>query len=83
VLRRLGDAEGAIGCFEASVELRRRTGDRAGEGWMLQRLALAHAADGATAAADRCAAAARRVAADTDNEELAAACRELPHAFGR
>jgi len=83
VLRRLGDADRAIDCFEASLELRRQTGDRIGEGWMLQRLALAHAAGGAAAGAGECAAGAARIAAETDNEELAAACRELPHALGR
>ena len=83
VLRRLGDADRAIDCFEASLDLRRLTGDRTGEGWMLQRLALAHAAVGAAAAAGECAAGATRIAADTADHELAVACRELPHASGR
>jgi tetratricopeptide (TPR) repeat protein len=83
VLRRLGDADRAIASFEASLRFRRRDGDRIGEGWMLQRLALAHAANGAASAAADCAAGAAGIAAETENEELAAACRELPHPPGR
>ncbi len=83
VLRQLGEAERAIECGERSLRLRRECGDRVGEGWMLQRLALAHVADGAADRARECAAEAARIAAETEDGELAAACRELPRAFGR
>jgi tetratricopeptide (TPR) repeat protein/class 3 adenylate cyclase len=82
VLRRLGEAERAIECGEESLRLRRQYGDRVGEGWMLQRLALAHAATGAAARASECSAAAERIAVETEDEELGAACREIPRALG-
>ena len=50
---------------------------------MLQRLALAHADEGAAASADECAEAAARIARETEEPELAAACQELTRAFGR
>ena len=50
---------------------------------MLQRLALAHADEGAVASADECAEAATRIARETEEPELAAACQELGRAFGR
>jgi hypothetical protein len=83
VLRRLGEADRAIECCEGSLDLRRQCGDRAGEGWMLQRLALAHGAGGGADRASECAAEAARIAVETEDEELAAACRELPRALGR
>ena len=83
VLRRLGEADRAIECCEGSLVLRRQLGDRAGEGWMLQRLALAHDADGSTDRASECAAEGARIAAETEDEALAAACREFSRALGR
>jgi hypothetical protein len=50
---------------------------------MLQRSALAYVAQGTDERARECAADAARIAAETGDEELAAACQELPHALGR
>jgi tetratricopeptide (TPR) repeat protein/class 3 adenylate cyclase len=83
VLRRLGEPGRAVACGERALRLRRECGDRVGEGWILQRLALAHADDGAAASADECAEAAAHIARETEEPELAAACRELTRAFGR
>jgi tetratricopeptide (TPR) repeat protein/class 3 adenylate cyclase len=83
VLRRLGEPGRAVACGEAALRLWRECGDRVGEGWMLQRLALAYADQGAAASADECAEAAARIAEETEQPELAAACRELTRAFGR
>ena len=77
LLRRMGEADRAIAYGEASLRLRRESGDRVGEGWMLQRLALAHGERGAGVAARECAAEAERIALETEDMELAAACREL------
>ncbi|MEO8448898.1 MAG: tetratricopeptide repeat protein [Gemmatimonadota bacterium] len=81
VLRRLGEVERAIECGEASLALRRRLGDRAGEGWMQYRLALAHVQDHSADRARASAVAAAQLADETGDDELARACRELPHAL--
>lgn len=82
VLRRLGEAEQAIGCWEASLRLRREGEDRVGAGWMLQRMALAHVANGAADRARECATEAAHIAAETGDGELVAACQRLPGALG-
>ena len=82
VLRRLGEADRAIDCGEASLRLRREQGDRLGEGWMLQRLALAHVADGSVERARECVSEAARLAEELGDHELAAACQEVPRALG-
>jgi hypothetical protein len=60
--------------FEQSLEHRRALGDRTGEGWMLRRLAETRTALGDVAAARDAAAAAARIAIETGDADLIAAC---------
>ena len=62
---------------EASLALRRAMGDRSGEGWMLERLARVHLAQGSPDAARAAARAAQDVAYATQDPELQAAVAAL------
>ncbi len=64
----------AVQYFEQSLELRRALGDRGGEGWMLIRIAETRAALGNEAAAREAGSAASRIAAETGDAALIAAC---------
>ena len=72
--RRDARPERAVECFARSLELRQALGDRIGEGWMLQRVAEARSALGDEAAAREAAAAAARIAVDSQDAGLLAAC---------
>lgn len=72
--RTVGDLSGALAYFEQSLELRRDLHDLGGEGWMLRRIAETLADLGEHDAATRAAAAASRIANETGDAELAAAC---------
>jgi class 3 adenylate cyclase/tetratricopeptide (TPR) repeat protein len=74
VSRMLGRLDRAVEHFERSRELRRGAGDRPGEAWMWRRLAETHAALGNGAAAQEAADAAARVAAESGDHAVMAAC---------
>ena len=74
VFRALGGLDCAVQYFEQSLEHRRALGDRTGEGWMLRRLAETRTALGDVAAARHAAAAAARIARETGDADLIAAC---------
>jgi tetratricopeptide (TPR) repeat protein len=78
VSRTLERPDRALACFERSLELRRAAGDRAGEAWMLHRIAETRTALGDEAAARDAAAAAARIAADLGDADLSAACTGEP-----
>jgi tetratricopeptide (TPR) repeat protein/class 3 adenylate cyclase len=66
--------EQAAQAFEASLECRRDTGDNAGQGWMWLRLAETRAALDQAEAAHEARAMAARLASETGDAALAAAC---------
>ena len=74
--RELGDEDAAGRAYCESLQLREDTGDRTGEGWMLERLASLQRT-GDVAARHGLAERAVRIAAETNNHELEAACRRL------
>jgi predicted ATPase len=74
VSRAVNRLDRAVQYFEQSLELRRELGDRTGEGWMLRRIADTRAALGDEVAARAAAAAAARIAAETGDADLIAAC---------
>jgi tetratricopeptide (TPR) repeat protein len=74
VSRALGRFDRAVEHFERSRELRRAAGDRAGEAWMWRRLAETHAARGDDAAAADAVRQAARVATESGDAGVIAAC---------
>ncbi len=72
--RAVGQLGRAVLYFEQSLALRRALNDRAGEGWMLCRIAETRSALGDTAAAQEAAAAAVRIGIETGDTTLTAAC---------
>ena len=79
VSRAIGRLDRAAECFEQSLELRRAAGDRVGEAWMWRRIAETRAALGNGVAAREAADAAARVAAESgDNAVMAACAAPLP-----
>jgi tetratricopeptide (TPR) repeat protein len=73
----LGQADRALWLFTESRSLREDLGDRLGEGWMHSRIARAHVALGAPRLALQHTAAARQIADELDDRELALACEQL------
>ena len=79
VSRTIGRLDRAAECFEQSLELRRAAGDCVGEAWMWRRIAETRAALGNGVAAREAADAAARVAAESgDNAVMAACAAPLP-----
>ena len=72
-----GENKQALECYDCSLGLRRRIGDREGEGWMLQRLARTQLARGLTELAHAHAAEAERLAGECRSAELQSACEQL------
>ena len=71
------DAEAAVGYYTRSLEIRRATGDRRGEGWMLQRVARCELARGAPYWVREHLIAAAHIAEECGDTELAVACEQL------
>jgi tetratricopeptide (TPR) repeat protein len=80
VHREEGTLDRAVQCFEQSREIRRAVGDRIGEGWMLHHLAEVKIALEEPAAARDAAASAARIAAESGDADLIAACGSVPPA---
>jgi tetratricopeptide (TPR) repeat protein/class 3 adenylate cyclase/tRNA A-37 threonylcarbamoyl transferase component Bud32 len=78
VSRAVARLDSAVRYFEQSLALRCALGDRTGEGWMRRRIAETRAALGDDAGAQRAAAAAARIAAETGDADLIAACGTHP-----
>jgi hypothetical protein len=72
----LGEYEQALH-YRASLEIRRETGDRRGEGWMLHALASVHATQDLPALARDCLAQALAIAEECADAELRRACVQV------
>jgi len=70
----LGRFDTALRCYEESLSIRRDVKDRRGEGWMQYHLARTHERMGDPAGAEASAAAAARIAAESDDAALRRAC---------
>jgi hypothetical protein len=79
VLGAMGDTSGAQRCYEQSLEIRRSTGDRAGEGWMLHHVARTHLSRGLVEEGRRLAGNASSIAEAVGDPELKKACEQLRH----
>lgn len=76
-----GEIGAATEHFERSLQIRQATGDRLGEGWMLQRLARIHTLQGTPDLALRCAGQASEIAIECGAQDLVEACersRRMP-----
>lgn len=71
------DGEAAVGYYTRSLEIRRATGDRRGEGWMLQRVARCELARGAPYWVREHLTAAANIAEECGDTELGVACEQL------
>jgi tetratricopeptide (TPR) repeat protein len=80
VYRIIGRLDRAVQYFEQSREIRRMLGDKIGEGWMLHHVAEARAALEEPDAAHDAAATAARIAAESGDADLIAACESVPPA---
>lgn len=77
VYRDMGDHKQALYYYQASLEIRREIGDRKGEGWMLNSLALVFAAQNLHTQARDYLAQALAIAEECADEELRGACADV------
>lgn len=79
VVAAMGDFSGAQRCYEGSLEIRRSTGDRTGEGWMLHHVARTQLSRGLVEEGRRLAGNASGIADAVGDPELKKACEQLRH----